>query len=65
MSKISGISITIDGTQFSYEAHSFARCAEILASTVEVLKSTYMREGRDGREPREIDNFEIHYFQNN
>ena len=65
MDKISGISITIDGTQFSYEAHTFARCAEIIASTVEVLKTTNMREGGESRKPREIDSFVVHYFQNN
>ena len=65
MDKISGITIVIDGTKFSYEAHSFERCADIIASTVEVLKTTNMREGELSRKPRRIDSFTVHYFQNN
>ena len=61
--RISSLSVTVDGTTFIYEAHSFLRVAEILAGTLRVLDTGKTNEFGQPLYSKPIENFEVHYFQ--
>lgn len=57
--RICTLAVTIDGTTYRYEAHSYDKCAEILATqfqTLQTFNKTYDKNYK-------IDNFEVLFFQ--
>ena len=64
MSEICTLSVTIDGSVYHYEAHTFHRCAEILAGTLRVLDTGETDEFGQTVYSKPIESFEVHYFQN-
>lgn len=57
--RICTIAITIDGTIYRYEAHSYDKCAEILANQFETLKNFNRAYDKNYK----IENFEVLFFQ--
>lgn len=57
--RICTLAITIDGTTYRYEAHSYQKCAEILSAQVDTLKmnNAYLNKNFT------IDKFEILFFE--
>ena len=61
--RICTLSVTIDGTTYRYEAHTFHKCAEILAGTLRVLETGETDEFGQTLYSQPIESFEVHYFQ--
>lgn len=40
LEKILAVTLTVNGTPYTYEAHSAQKVAEIIASTVNIMRST-------------------------
>lgn len=59
--KISGVTVKIDGLNYTYEAHSLNRVVEILASQLAVLKGGVNEHGQQ-QYIYEIENFTVNYF---
>lgn len=60
--EICTLTITIDGTKYAYEAHSFTRCAEILASQLKVLDTGKVDDYGRPIYSHQIEDFTVHYF---
>jgi hypothetical protein len=60
--EISGVIITIDGTDYVYEAHSYDKVAEIIAAQMHTLTSMSMNEENPRSARKRIEKFEIGYF---
>lgn len=61
--EICGVSIKIDGTTYSYEAHSFTRVAEILAGQLRVLDTGKVGDYGQTIYSHPIEEFTINYFK--
>lgn len=60
--KISSLEIVIDGRSYFYEAHSYTRVAEILASQLRTLDTKQTDEYGHAIYTNPIDSFTVHYF---
>ena len=60
--QICTLTITIDGTKYAYEAHSFTRCAEILAGQLKVLDTGEVDQYGQTIYSHRIEDFTVHYF---
>lgn len=61
--QICSLSIVIDGMTYHYEAHSFTRVAEILASQLRVLNTGKTNDYGQTIYHYPIDSFTVQYFQ--
>lgn len=59
--RICGVSLTVNGNKFHYEAHSFNRVAEILAGQLDVTRNGVTEYGTPTYS-HDIENFTVHYF---
>lgn len=60
--RICTFSVTIDGIPYHYEAHTFQRCAEILANTMRILDTGSVDEFGAPIYKGRVDSFTVHYF---
>lgn len=60
--RIAGLSVVINGTAYHYEAHSYLRVAEILASQLEVIKTIEKNEYGQPIYNSDFQSFTINYF---
>lgn len=60
--QICTLEIVIDGIPYFYEAHSYERCAEILASQMRVLDSGETNQWGSPIYSHHLDSFTIHHF---
>lgn len=61
--RIASLKITIDGSDYFYEAHSYNRVAEILAGQLEVLDTGRENDWGGKIYSSNIESFEIIYFE--
>ena len=62
MSKIAGMTVTVDGIPYTYEAHTMHKVAEILAGTLRVISTGETDSMGQPTYSSTIDSFDIFYF---